>query len=549
MATCSPCYKVLLFSTFFVFLIPFSHGYQNDSVYPQPPPAPADTTRIKELLKLAESYQTPRDLARGYALEALDISKKLNYRFGIGLSNYILIDFTKNTDELDEYATTALATFEDLHNMHYKAQVLASTGYAYLDISARYSTALQYARRFMAMEDKGPYDPHLLARGWNLMGEIYRITRNYDKALEAYAEACRLLAGTAGEYTSPFINMATVYKEKGLFEKALVRYDSVLEFLKSTGQTHSSTHAYIQNRKAQVHLLQGRIEKSLLLADESLDLYETLNYTSGRVLALSTLSEAEYLAGNVSRAIEHGVIAIELAAAHRITTEGLDKVARIVADAYAGRNDYANAWKFQKIYTDIHNSIYAPESYVELANQQIKVETEKQELEKQLLEQQARASAAVIDNQKRINFIVIIALVLVSVLSFFLFKNMKTKSRLNYELKEKQDEILQQSEELKAQAEELQAYNEKIRVVNASLEEMVTERTHQIQQQNKRLMEYAHQNAHNVRGPLARILGLIYLMDRDHSDDGYQHYKLMLKEAGEELDKVINEIKKKLENE
>ena len=77
---------------------------------------------------------------------------------------------------------------------------------------------------------------------------------------------------------------------------------------------------------------------------------------------------------------------------------------------------------------------------------------------------------------------------------------------------------------------------------------MVHERTSEIKKQNERLMEYAYFNAHNLRGPVARILGLIYLLDKDFPEDGYSDYKKMLKEAGEELDEVVREIRKRLEN-
>ena len=548
MGTWRQLFKLLILTSLGTYV--FSNLYaQNDSLYAALDKAQHDTVRVQILVALSKSLTIARGEGQQRAREALAISKQINYTFGIGLSCYALLDFVRDPDDIEYYATTALEAFEKIGNSHYKAQTLISTAYTHLDINANYTTALKYARQFMTINQNGDSDPYLQARGWNLLGEIYRITKNYDKALEAYAEASRHAQMASVVYTSPFINIGTVYKDKGLYDQALNKYDSVLAYLIGKDQKVSSTYAYIQNRKAQVYLLSNNFNMALKESIKGLEVYNILNFTRGIIMTLSTISEAHYKLGHMDECVENGVKAIEMANIEGVTTEGIDRVANIVAEAYAALGNNASAYHYQKIHRDLHNKIYAPESYIKLANEQITLETEKQELEKQLLEEQAKANVIVIENQKRLNLIIIVAFILLSVVSFFLFRNMKTKSRLNYKLKEKQDEILQQSEELKAQAEELQAYNEKIKTVNATLEDLVLQRTQKIQQQNKRLMEYAYLNAHNVRGPLARILGLIYLMDKELPNDGYKSYKNMLKEAGEELDEVISEIKKKLENE
>ncbi|NJL15415.1 MAG: hypothetical protein HC913_22020 [Microscillaceae bacterium] len=68
------------------------------------------------------------------------------------------------------------------------------------------------------------------------------------------------------------------------------------------------------------------------------------------------------------------------------------------------------------------------------------------------------------------------------------------------------------TEEILAQTEALQQQKEEILSLNQHLEATVKTRTAQMNQQNETLREYASLNAHKVRGPLARILGLIYLL-------------------------------------
>ena len=88
------------------------------------------------------------------------------------------------------------------------------------------------------------------------------------------------------------------------------------------------------------------------------------------------------------------------------------------------------------------------------------------------------------------------------------------------ELYEKEKDNLLKSEELIAQKEEIEL-------------------------QNQKLLEYAFYNAHNVRGPLARILGLVYLLKREADKIGFidnDQYLEKLSESANELDLAVREM-------
>jgi len=98
-----------------------------------------------------------------------------------------------------------------------------------------------------------------------------------------------------------------------------------------------------------------------------------------------------------------------------------------------------------------------------------------------------------------------------------------------------------QSDEIEAQNEELVQGQERLNEMNAHLEELVLEKTKNIQLQNRVLTQYAYSNAHHVRGPVARLLGLIELTKIDKNDN----FPLLLKKIEEEsleLDRVIKEV-------
>lgn len=108
--------------------------------------------------------------------------------------------------------------------------------------------------------------------------------------------------------------------------------------------------------------------------------------------------------------------------------------------------------------------------------------------------------------------------------------------------------VFEANEKLEEANAEVYAQNEVIASYNRSLEVLVEERTKDIQSLNQKLIEYAFFNSHKVRGPLARILGLIYLIRLTASVNQNENIRIiddqidMLEKSATELDDVIKAI-------
>lgn len=106
-------------------------------------------------------------------------------------------------------------------------------------------------------------------------------------------------------------------------------------------------------------------------------------------------------------------------------------------------------------------------------------------------------------------------------------------------------ELAEKAHEIEAQNEELQQSQENLFQLNNHLEQIVGERTNEVKQQNERLIKYAYANAHHMRGPVARLLGLIQLSKMDTSLD-YEFLFSLIKEQTLEIDEVIKGINREL---
>jgi hypothetical protein len=119
--------------------------------------------------------------------------------------------------------------------------------------------------------------------------------------------------------------------------------------------------------------------------------------------------------------------------------------------------------------------------------------------------------------------------------------------RLHVSLRSMNVELHEKAYEIEAQNEELIQIQDNLNAVNKNLEAIVTERTAKIQHQNDILIKYSFTNAHQLRGPLARLLGLAALHRLDkHSDTDFiiQH---MVNEAYA-IDSVVKQISIDLES-
>jgi signal transduction histidine kinase len=143
----------------------------------------------------------------------------------------------------------------------------------------------------------------------------------------------------------------------------------------------------------------------------------------------------------------------------------------------------------------------------------------------------------------------------------WLEENVKLRTK---ELFDKSLEIESQNEELKQQHEELSAthevvekqkalveeQNRKIEDINHALEQKVQERTLQLEEtvkslirQNHDLEQFSYIVSHNMRAPVARIMGLLNLLEFDSSDDEERKDILaFLKDSAYGVDQIIHDL-------
>jgi len=93
----------------------------------------------------------------------------------------------------------------------------------------------------------------------------------------------------------------------------------------------------------------------------------------------------------------------------------------------------------------------------------------------------------------------------------------------------------------------IQEQTEEIKSMNENLEITVKERTCELERKNKALEEYAFITAHNLRAPVASVLGLINLMTKLEHDHEAREIIEHMQQSAEKLDTIVGSITRAIE--
>lgn len=97
--------------------------------------------------------------------------------------------------------------------------------------------------------------------------------------------------------------------------------------------------------------------------------------------------------------------------------------------------------------------------------------------------------------------------------------------------------------------DELVSNSHEIKSMNENLDGIVKKRSKKIEEQLSLLVRYAHMNSHEVRAPLARILGLLNIIKIEKTEAEQEEIISKLCESGEELDQIVRSMNRLLEKE
>jgi tetratricopeptide (TPR) repeat protein len=306
---------------------------------------------------------------------------------------------------------------------------------------------------------------------------------------------------------------------------------------------------------------------------QSLQLSTEINDNRGIILSYKSMASVFLKTNQLKTAKEFAQLSltaakqVNLRAFVRDGYELLNKISE-------NEGNKSQAYEYFKLYSTYKDSVQNLRTISDIASARLRFETDQKQTEIEFLKKDAEVKAAEIKLQKTQIWVYLIGLI-VSIgcllLALVYYKKMKakndelvlskteieTKNRLlreqtdelttlNEELRSQQDQVIDQRDELIRKNQEIEKMNALINQSNQNLKDTVHQRTQALEDRNKRLDDYSNFNAHELRAPVASILGLINLIQ--YSQHEHERAELLkhLHETSIKLDTVVRSFNESL---
>ncbi|WP_426668124.1 tetratricopeptide repeat protein [Mucilaginibacter sp. McL0603] len=411
------------------------------------------------------------------AQQALELAQKLDYKNGIAESYRILGigEFYSNN------TTSAIADYLNALSYFKRANNLLGQASVYnnignLYLDIDYDSSLEYLQKGLKMAQQLGNEK-LTAKAYLNIGNVYLKKKNFSLSLEYYDKSRKLF----DKINDP-VSLILILQNTGVINYKLKQYDKATQLLLEA------------NREAK---------------------NKDMNTSIGKIdLSLSSLYIERKMYAEAAKFLEEGI-------GYAQVTKDEDLVADFTYNLYeleSGRKNY------QQALTHLH-SIYKRDSILQtgtLASDLTLMKKQQDQQEKQ------RENELIIEKQKndRVKFwwaascsgmlLIVIAL---------LFGNVKRKAKTNARLTELNGEVSRQKDNLDR--------------INHHLEEIIDERTRDLQIKNKKLSEYSSYLSHQIRGPIATLKGLMNL-EKEGLVDQRECINMMDKCVSDIDDKIID---------
>lgn len=375
------------------------------------------------------------------------------------------------------------------------------------DNFGKYDSALSYYYKSLDYAEKlNQYDQ--ISYALNNIGTIYSNLSNTEAALQIFLQSLETKKkyGITNQIVFDYTNIGITYNALENPIEALEYLNEALILCDSIN-CNSSERATIFNTIGESHNLLGNFELSrsyLLQANqismESRDFYH-------QAISLLELSDLEMNLGQEDKALIYLDEALKLTLDHNLV-ETRKNTYYSIYEIYENQGDFENAFKYQKLFTDLKDSLFNEEVASNMRDIVVNYETRE-------ARETISAQDSEIRQRKQINFLfgLVILLTISIIIRFFLDLNQKKKmnKRLDREVAKKTHEL---------------------RVA-----------LNQLQQSKNDLDNLIYNISHEIRGPLATLMGLIKVGKMEYgSEDTIHTYLNKLDATANNLNSILKRM-------
>ncbi|MGB0525253.1 MAG: tetratricopeptide repeat protein, partial [Flammeovirgaceae bacterium] len=325
-----------------------------------------------------------------------------------------------------------------------------------------------------------------------------------------------------------------------------------------------------------VYLLQGDYQQAIPLLKEDLAYSQKFLEYNNSITTLNQLGNIAIKENKTHQAYRYYEEALKIIENHRSKCR-LDVIIRTYKNLAMVNNQLGNHQKaFEFLETSFiwQDSLFQINKESEILDIQLHHDFEKKEKEVISLKKERELTAK---NQQLKLWVAMVGGGILTIAFVYIWISYHKEKNINLLLNKKNEEISQQKQQIEAQShaihsknnelikregvfqellealvvdeQKIKSQNQKLQFDKEQLIEQVTHRTHELVIKNKELIQnntqleqFNYVIAHNIRGPVARLLGLFQLYENSTTEDEKRMLWPKIKRSANDIDIVIKDL-------
>jgi len=402
--------------------------------------AKADTNKVRILLQLSSYYlDSSTEEAKRYGNLALDLSQQLMFNPGraLALKNIgVAFYFQGNTPATLDYYGQSLHIYDSIGDLESKARMLNNFGTVYYtngtDDKAleNYFKSLEVAEK---INDKGG-----IATAYSNIANVYLNKRaTTDKALAFFLKALmiseeigdKIIIGGAS------VNLGEIYSDLNKDDSALFYYRKSMDAFSNTINIPVPLRGI-----GLVYSKRGDFENAIKYDEQSYRMAEQFDSKLAMTQALISLGDIHYHKGDYLTGLKVYKKADSIARIIPAYKELNDAYAGIAA-SYSKLGDYVNAYKYQKLFSNLSDTLSNQTLTDKLTALQSNFEIQTRQNQINLLTKDKALQELDLRSQKIQKAFISAALILIFFIAFVIYRNYRSKAKTNIILDKQKAEI------------------------------------------------------------------------------------------------------------
>lgn len=328
------------------------------------------------------------------------------------------------------------------------------------------------------------------------MGNIYYTLDEPDSTLKynRIAYALHKKGGRRDNMIRSMNNIGLAFFQKKLLDSALSYYESAL---KMRTNVPPARNAFFYQNIGDVYLQKGNSKKALEYFSLSLAGKKATGNTANMPQTYMGISMAYKALQQKDSALYYATLANELS--HKIGTKHLiGEAHKVLAQVHNARGEYQQGYDYLMRYIEAEDSTRSDDQLRAVALSEIRVRWAQKEHQNAKLSADLANSSARLEYQKTLLWATILIVLLIAVVVAMSFQLYRSRQQA---------------------------------LLDA---------------QNRKLLAYLHANSHDLRAPLARILGLLSIFPQETLSSDNQKLIQAMQTSATELDSVVHAINQQL---